>query len=112
VGGWRDGGVLREAVLFNAPLRWTQPVGESFARCDDANLVVDTVTRGERSGTLLLRLYEAHGARGSAQVTLREPFTRARIVDALEEPQGDARVDGDTVFLDYAPHQVLTVLVD
>jgi alpha-mannosidase len=112
VGGWRDGGVLREAVLFNAPLRWTQPVGESFARCDDANLVVDTVTRGERSGALLLRLYEAHGARGSARLTLREPFTRARIVDALEEPLGDARVDGDTVFLDYAPHQVLTVLVD
>jgi alpha-mannosidase len=112
VGGWRDGGVLREAVLFNAPLRWTQPVGESFARCDDSNLVVDTVTRGERSGALLLRLYEAHGARGSAPVRLREPFTRARIVDALEEPRGDARADSDTVFLDYAPHQVLTVLVD
>src|SRR4029078_2322616 len=23
VGGWRDGGVLREATLFNAPVRWT-----------------------------------------------------------------------------------------
>ena len=112
VGGWRDGGVLAEAVRFNAPLRWTRPVGASFARCDDPNLVLDTITHGERSGALLLRLYEAHGARGSAQVTLREPFSRARIVNALEEQLGEAHVDGDTVFLPYAPHQVLTVLVD
>ena len=51
----------RRGGAFNAPLRWT-PAGRRVVRALDAtNLVLDTITRGERSGALLLRL--VRGAR-------------------------------------------------
>ena len=70
VGGWREAGVLAEAIRFNAPIRWTDGVGGSFASVDDANLMLDTIKRAEDSDALVLRLYEAHGARGTARVRL------------------------------------------
>jgi alpha-mannosidase len=111
-GGWRDAGVLAEATRFNAPLRWTHGVGGSFASVDDPNLVLDTVKRGERDDGIVLRLYEAHGARGTARVRLAFAPARARRANALEDPLEDAIVEGNAIVLPYLPHQVLTVLVD
>src|SRR5262249_52016073 len=112
-GGWREAGVVAEAQRFNAPLRWTESIGESpFATVDDQNVVLDTVKRGERSDALVLRLYEAHGGRGVARVRLARPFTHARVANALEEETGRADVDGDSIVLPYRPHEVITVLVD
>jgi len=111
-GGWREGGVLAEAIRFNAPIRWTEGVDGSFASVDDPNIVLDTVKRGAGSNTLVLRLYEAHGARGTARVRLRSAPARARLANALEEPLGDVALEGGELVLPYLPHQVLTVLVD
>jgi alpha-mannosidase len=112
-GGWREAGVVAEAQRFNAPLRWTESIGESpFATVDDPNVVLDTVKRGERSDVLVLRLYEAHGGRGVARVRLVRPFARARTANALEEKTRRAEVDGDSIVLHYRPHEVITVLVD
>jgi alpha-mannosidase len=111
-GDWRDGGVLAEAIRFNAPLRWTAGIGESFASVDDSSLVLDTVKLGERSNDLVLRLYEAHGGRGTARVRLREPSKGARLANALEEPFADVTVENGELVLPYLPHQILTVLVE
>jgi len=111
-GGWRDAGVLAEAIRFNAPIRWTDRIGPSYASSNDANLVLDTVKRAERSEELVLRLYEAHGGRGTAKVTLRTPPRRARLANALEEPTGDVTIEGHDLVLPFLPHQVLTVLVE
>ena len=48
--------------------------------------------RASDSDSLVLRLYEAHGARGIARVRLARPVERARLANALEEATGD--VDG------------------
>jgi alpha-mannosidase len=111
-GGWREGGVLAEAMRFNAPIRWTSGVGDSFAACGDPNLVLDTIKRADASDALVLRLYEANGARGTALVHLRDTPRAAQLANVLEEAQGEVHVDGDTLVLPYLPHQVLTVLVD
>jgi alpha-mannosidase len=112
-GGWRDGDVQAEALRFNAPLRWTSGIGPSFVASHDPSLVLDTVKRADRGDGLVLRLYEAHGGRGTARVSLREPPRRARLANALEEPADDVAIDerGELV-LPYLPHQVLTVLVE
>ena len=112
-GGWRDGGVVAEGMRFNAPLRWTTGAPEvSFASVDDPNLVLDTIKRGERSDSLVLRLYEAHGGRGVARVRLAAPVGRARLANALEEEEADVELEDGVLVLPYRPHQVLTVLVD
>jgi alpha-mannosidase len=110
-GGWRDAGVLAEAVRFNAPLRWTDaPVG-SFASVGDPNLVLDTIKRAEDSDALVLRLYEAHGGRGTARLRLGAPFASARLANALEDDGDPLEVDGEEIVLPYLPHQLLTVKV-
>jgi alpha-mannosidase len=112
-GGWRDAGVVAEGLRFNAPLRWTHGAGEtSFASVDDPNLVLDTIKRGERSDSVVLRLYEAHGGRGVARVQLARRIERARLANALEEETSDVELKGGVLILPYRPHEVLTVLVD
>jgi alpha-mannosidase len=112
-GGWREAGVVGEALRFNAPLRFVPAAFDgSFASVDDPNLVLDTIKRAERSESLVLRLYEAHGGRGTARVQLAAPFRRARLANALEEELGDVEIEDGAIVLPYRPHQVITVLVD
>jgi alpha-mannosidase len=102
--GWREAGILAEAMRFNAPLRRTRAVGASFASVDDPNLVLDTVKPG------VLRLYEAHGGRGTARV--RVDAVRARLATALEEPLEELALEDGAIVVPYRPHQVLTVLFE
>ena len=53
-GGWREAGIVREGVLFNAPLRWTEAAPEEpFASVDDENLVLSS-QRGVRNAVVSL----------------------------------------------------------
>jgi alpha-mannosidase len=111
-GGWREAGVVAEGLRFNLPLRWVADApAESFASVDDPNLVLDTIKRAEDSDALVLRLYEAHGARGSARVRLAQPFESAVATNLLEDDGEPLVVEGREIVLPYRPHQILTVKV-
>jgi alpha-mannosidase len=113
-GGWREAGVVAEAARFNQPLRWGPRVSEtqsrSYASVDDPNLVLDTIKRAEDSDALVLRLYEAHGGRGTARLRLGLPFASARVANALEDEGEPLDVEGDAILVPYRPHQIVTVL--
>jgi alpha-mannosidase len=109
-GGWREAGIVREGVLFNAPLRWTDVAFEgSFATVDDANVVLDTIKRAEDSEAIVLRLYEAHGGRGVARVRLAAPFSSAARANLLEDDGHALELDGDAMVIPYRPHEIVTV---
>jgi alpha-mannosidase len=111
--GWRDAGIVAEAARFNAPIRWVaDDVPEAaFAALDDANLVLDAIKRAEDSDALVLRLYEAHGGRGTARVRVNAPFTSARRANLLEDDGEALEVDGDAIAIPYRPHEIVTVKV-
>jgi alpha-mannosidase len=73
--------------------------------------VLDTVKRAEDSDDLVLRLYEAHGARGTARLRLGVPFASACLASGLEEDGEGLRVEDHVIELPYRPHQLLTVKV-
>jgi alpha-mannosidase len=112
-GGWRDAGVVAEARRFNQPLLWAQGSGEarSFAAVDHPNLVLDTIKRAEDGEALVVRLYEAHGARGTASLELGFPVRSARFANLLEDPGEQARVHGGSIEVPYAPYEIVTLLV-
>jgi alpha-mannosidase len=112
-GGWREAGVVAEARRFNQPLLWTcgGAAPRSFAAVDDANVVLDTIKRAEDSSALVVRLYEAHGARGTARLRLGFPVREAVFANLLEDPGAPARVDGDEIEVPYRPYEVVTLLV-
>ena len=78
---------------------------------DDPNLILDTVKRAEDSDALVLRLYEAHGARGVAHLSLRLPFESAVSANVLEDDGDELEVEDGAVVLPYRPHQLLTVKI-
>jgi alpha-mannosidase len=108
-GGWREGGVLREATLFNAPLRWTTVApAEPFAIVE-GGLVLETIKRAEDSDALVLRLYEPYGGRGVARVHV--DAVRAWRTNLLEDQLDDVEVDAGALVLAYRPREVITVKV-
>ena len=110
-GGWREGGVVAEGVRFNAPLRRSSAEIPSFVSSSDPNLVVDGVKRAEDSDALVLRLYEAHGGRGTARVRVAVTPERARLANGLEEDGEELAVEAGGIVVPYRPHEVLTVKI-
>jgi alpha-mannosidase len=112
--GWREAGVVAEARRFNQPLLWAQGSAEprAFAAVDDPNLVIDTIKRAEDGEALVVRLYEAHGARGVARLRLGVPVRQARFANPLEDPGEPAQVDGDAIEVPYRPYEIVTLVVD
>ena len=114
-GGWRESGVVAESYRFNAPMLWSKgaehekPV--SFVSTTDANVVLDTVKKAEDSDALLLRLYEAHGARGTAKIKCAWPVVSASFCNILEEDQGPAELRNGELVVPYRPYQIISLLV-
>ena len=113
-GGWREAGVVAEARRFNAPLLWAAGQAEprSLASVDHPNLVLDTIKQAEDGEQLVLRLYEAYGARGVARVRLDVPFQRAHFANLLEDPGETADLEDGAIVVPYQPHQIITLIVD
>ncbi|HEY1370544.1 MAG TPA: glycoside hydrolase family 38 C-terminal domain-containing protein [Gaiellaceae bacterium] len=110
-GGWREAGVVAEALRFNVPLRRLASGPASFASVDDPNLVLDTIKRAEDSDGLVLRLYEAHGGRGTAWLRVAAPFTQARRSNALEDDVEPLPIEDGAVVIRYRPHEIVTVTI-
>jgi alpha-mannosidase len=114
-GSWQQAGVVGEAFRFNNPVVWARAnaslPARSFARVDDRNLVLDTVKKAEDSDALVLRFYEAHGARGTAKVHLDLPFTQACYCNILEDSAQPVVVNGGVLEIPYTPFKIITVKV-
>jgi alpha-mannosidase len=117
-GGWQEAEVTAEALCFNAPLL----VGHEGARAgaasavagawlatDTPGLLIDTVKRAEDGDDLIVRLYEAHGARGTARLHVGLPFEGAGFTNLLEDALADAEVDGGDVSIPFRPFEIVTV---
>ena len=110
-GSWQDAGVVAEGYRFNVPLLWTGAEPASFFGVDDANLVLDTVKRAEDSDALVLRLYEAHGGRGTARVRVGLPMASVAQCNTLEEVGEALQIEGEEILVPYRPHQLISIMV-
>jgi alpha-mannosidase len=112
-GGWREAGVVAEAARFETPIRWARGTAQPRSLFDlaDPNLVLDTVKRAEDSDALVLRMYEAHGARGEARLRLGLPYTDAIACNLLEDAAEPLAVADGAIVVPYRPHQIISLLV-
>ena len=85
-GSWQEGRVVAEALDFNAPLVWAPFALDPLFSLDTPDLVLDTIKLAEREDALVLRLYEAHGARGRARLSLGVEATAVVRANLLEDP--------------------------
>jgi alpha-mannosidase len=113
-GTWQDGGVVAEAAAFNGRVGWGAGLPEgTWAAVERApGLMLDAVKRAEDADALVLRLYEAHGGRGTARVRLARPVAEAHRANLLEEPLAHAEVDGSgAIVVPFRPWEIVTLLV-
>jgi alpha-mannosidase len=114
LGGWQESGVVAAGLAFNVPLQWLPAAAApcSLISADSPHLVVDTVKKAEDDDALVVRLYETHGARGTARLRFGFPVGRATFTNLLEDA-GDAAelVDGEVV-VPFTPFQLITVKVE
>ena len=73
--------------------------------------MLDTIKRAEDSDSLILRLYEAHGGRGTARVRLGVPFSRACLTDLLEGEGDELPLRDGAIEVAYRPWQLITIAV-
>ncbi|HEY3543350.1 MAG TPA: glycoside hydrolase family 38 C-terminal domain-containing protein [Gaiellaceae bacterium] len=109
-GGWREGGVLEEAALFNAPLVWTSGGPDAPFAQVEGGLVLETIKRAEDSDALVLRLYEPYGGRGVARV--RIPASRAQLANLLEDDGGALELADGAIVVPFRPREVITIKVE
>ncbi|MDX2921605.1 MULTISPECIES: alpha-mannosidase [Streptomyces] len=102
---------VREGLALNLPLRAAvAPVVPALVSTGHPAVTVESVKLAEdRSGDVIVRLYESAGGRARTLLRVAFPVTEARITDLLERPLHPAETDEDGLVLALRPFQILTV---
>ena len=104
---------MGEGLRFNHPVQWARGTAgrRCYAEVDEAGLVLDTIKRAEDGDGLVLRLYEAHGGRGTARVRLDLPLIDARRCNLLEDDGAELAVEDRELLVPYGPFEIVSVRV-
>ncbi len=106
------GDAVAAGLALNLPLRQagSLPPVRPLLRVGHPGITVESAKLADdRSGDVVVRVYESRGDRASGALTTGFPLTGARITDLLERPLEDAERDGDTVAVVLRPFQILTL---
>ncbi|MEE1809235.1 alpha-mannosidase [Streptomyces sp. BE133] len=102
---------VREGLALNLPLRAAvAPVLPPLISTGHPAVTVESVKLAEdRSGDVIVRLYESAGGRADTTLRVGFPVVQARITDLLERPLHEAGTDEHGLVLSLRPFQILTV---
>ncbi|MGP8297989.1 alpha-mannosidase [Streptomyces inhibens] len=110
--GAEVGDAVAEGLALNLPLRTAgAPPVPPLIRVDHPALSVESVKLAEdRSGDVVVRLYESRGGRATGTLSPGFPLERAMVTDLLERPLHEEK-EGPTseVTLELRPFQILTL---
>ncbi|MDH6213516.1 alpha-mannosidase [Streptomyces pseudovenezuelae] len=97
---------VAEGLALNLPLRVAEgPVVAPLVQIDHPAVTVESVKLAEdRSGDVVVRLYESRGGRARATLNAGFPVSRAEVTDLLERPLHES----DLTF-ELRPFQILTL---
>jgi alpha-mannosidase len=107
------GDAVEGGLALNLPLR-ALPTGPSepapLVAVDNPAITVESVKLAEdRSGDVVVRLYESHGGRAAGTLVTGFPVLRAEVTDLLERPLHPAATGAGGLSLALRPHQILTL---
>ncbi len=107
-----DSPVSKDAYALNCPIRIAEGRKEttSLIRTNANNLVVETVKPAEdRSGDLIVRIYEALNAATVGKIEVNLPFSKIEICNMLEEGVELLQTTGNQVQLEFRPFEIKTL---
>lgn len=115
--GYHYAGVVQAAYALNAPVRTAfleQSNGEHaqlppFVACEDRNIVIETVKRAEDGDGIIVRLYECHNSRGTADLACVRNLKGAALCDMEEKEILELDTPDNLVRFDYKPFEIITL---
>ena len=118
-GTWREAGTVRRAYELNVPLlagtadarRGQIPSVWGFVSLDKETVVVDCIKKAEDSDAIVVRLYEAHGARGPVKLTFAQELKSVTECDLMEENDVEVDYAGNVVSFNVKPWEIRTFKV-
>jgi alpha-mannosidase len=112
-GGPQNGGVIPEAAAFNQPLHGmatpTEAQSKSFFGVDNPAVVLDTVKQAEDSETVILRLYESHGAHQKTTLSTSLALESVARVNLLENEDEPISAERHEIQLALRPFELVTL---
>ncbi len=117
VGDWTTAGVTREAFALNSPLVVLPASGDGnenggFVTTEGVELALGSLKPADVGEGLILRVYEPHGARGTAVLRFANVPVRVERVNLLEEATAEGsrpELEGNSVTLQFRPFEVTTL---
>ncbi|MFI0462995.1 alpha-mannosidase [Saccharopolyspora sp. 5N102] len=106
------GDASREGYRINLPERTingSRPVAPLVAVDNDAVVVEAVKLADDRSGDLVVRLYESRGSRARARLTISFPATSVTRTDLLERPLAEPDATTDAFDLRLRPFEIRTL---
>ncbi|MEV0091338.1 glycoside hydrolase family 38 C-terminal domain-containing protein [Streptomyces sp. NPDC050738] len=102
---------VQEGLALNLPLRVADaPEQLPLVRVEHDAITVEAVKLAEdRSGDVVVRLYESAGDRATARIQVGFPVVSAQVTDLLERPLRDADTDEAGLEVSLRPFQILTL---
>ncbi|GAA2327970.1 glycosyl hydrolase-related protein [Streptomyces kunmingensis] len=109
--GAATGDAVAEGLALNLPLRVAEAgAGAPLVTVDDPAVTIESVKLAEdRSGDVVVRLYESRGGRATATLTASFPVAGADETDLLERPLKPADTSVTGLALSLRPFQILTL---
>lgn len=119
VGDFREGRVIQEAYDLNCPMYVEKIAGSqnqvksmSYLSCTNENIIVDTIKVAENKNGIIIRLYEAYGARGT--IHMKVPSAQGKMIyecDCMEQIIKQLKIDKDTICMDIKPYEIKTIAI-
>ncbi len=118
-GDWRMGAAVRQSAELNTPLlctpagshRGSLPPDYSWVTLDSDHIIVDSIKKAEADDSLILRLYEAHGCRGTAKIMFTERPSSLSECNLVERQDKKLKHARGIATLEFLPYEIKTVRV-
>ena len=107
----REGRIVVEVIMAAAILVCLGIAAWGAAKQRIGSTAVHDSFSAESGKGMIVRLYEAHNARGRAELTIGTPIQRAVLCDMLENELEELRIEGGHIQFDYRPFEILTIKV-
>ncbi|MEF2243441.1 alpha-mannosidase [Paenibacillus sp. IITD108] len=111
-GSFADSGVIRAGYELNHPAFAMQGDGgiRSLFKLSAGHIIIETIKLAEdRSGDLIVRMYEAEGTGGGCVVNTDFSFSKACLVNLIEEYVHEAESSEQQVQLAFRPFEIKTL---
>lgn len=116
-GPFQLAGITHHAMAFNTPLRHAKlekHEGENatlpgLISVDNDNLVIQSIKRSEAGDAIIVRLYECHNTRGTAELNCVRPVVSAALCDLEEENDVELDLVKGSVQFAFKPFEIITI---